>query len=58
MPTVTTEVKPPEGAKLQEEHLEGASFKPCAFCGHRDVRAYGQLLVCAICKKVFWRSES
>ncbi len=58
MATATIEAKPAEGIRLQEEHLDGAPFKRCAFCGHRDVRAYGQLLVCAVCKKVFWRPES
>jgi hypothetical protein len=41
----------------QEDMLEGACFRPCPQCGGRTVRAYGRLLVCAICEHVFWRSE-
>ncbi len=47
-----------KGQLLHEARLKGEPLQPCPECGHRDVRAYGQLLVCAVCTHVFWRPES
>lgn len=54
----TTKLPQPKGSRLQEGRLQGAALAPCPACGHRSVRAYGQLLVCAFCEGFFWRPES
>ena len=59
MTTIRTRpLEPRDSHLLQEGQLKGASFTPCPLCGHRDVKAYGLLLVCAVCEHVFWRPES